>query len=59
MSLPDEIVFLFDCDNTRLDNDRVQGRSLRTHLASEFGLSLYRKIRRPYGLPWCRRDASL
>jgi hypothetical protein len=39
MSLPDEIVFLFDCDNTRLDNDRVQGRSLRTHLASEFGLS--------------------
>jgi FMN phosphatase YigB (HAD superfamily) len=36
MSEPDEVVFLFDCDNTLLDNDRVQ-EDLRTHLASEFG----------------------
>jgi len=30
------IVFLLDCDNTLLDNDRVQ-RDLREHLAEEFG----------------------
>ena len=36
MSVPDEIVFLFDCDNTLLDNDRVQ-EDLRVHLAREFG----------------------
>ncbi|HVA40741.1 MAG TPA: HAD family hydrolase [Candidatus Binataceae bacterium] len=35
--MPDDIVFLLDCDNTLLDNDRVQS-DLRTHLASEFGL---------------------
>jgi FMN phosphatase YigB (HAD superfamily) len=29
-------VFLLDCDNTLLDNDRVQD-DLRAHLASEFG----------------------
>lgn len=33
---PDKVVFLVDCDNTLLDNDRVQ-EDLRTHLASEFG----------------------
>jgi FMN phosphatase YigB (HAD superfamily) len=33
---PDEVVFLLDCDNTLLDNDRVQD-DLREHLASEFG----------------------
>ena len=33
---PDEVVFLFDCDNTLLDNDRVQD-DVRAHLASEFG----------------------
>lgn len=32
----DEVVFLIDCDNTLLDNDRVQ-EDLRAHLASEFG----------------------
>jgi hypothetical protein len=32
----DDIVFLFDCDNTLLDNDRVQD-DLRAHLAAEFG----------------------
>ncbi len=32
----DEVVFLLDCDNTLLDNDRVQD-DLRQHLASEFG----------------------
>ena len=31
-----DIVFLVDCDNTLLDNDRVQG-DLRDHLAREFG----------------------
>jgi FMN phosphatase YigB (HAD superfamily) len=36
MSTPDEIVFLFDCDNTLLDNDRIQ-EDLRAHLAREFG----------------------
>jgi len=36
MSAPDGVVFLFDCDNTLLDNDRVQ-EDLRAHLAREFG----------------------
>jgi FMN phosphatase YigB (HAD superfamily) len=36
MKAPDDVVFLLDCDNTLLDNDRVQN-DLRTHLASEFG----------------------
>ncbi len=35
--MPDDIVFLLDCDNTLLDNDRVQS-DLRSHLACEFGL---------------------
>jgi FMN phosphatase YigB (HAD superfamily) len=36
MASPDEVVFLFDVDNTLLDNDRVQD-DLRSHLESEFG----------------------
>ena len=36
MTSPDGIVFLLDCDNTLLDNDRVQD-DLRDHLAIEFG----------------------
>jgi len=32
-----DIVFLIDCDNTLLDNDRVQ-RDLRDHLEREFGV---------------------
>ncbi|NRO97036.1 HAD family hydrolase [Paraburkholderia sp. NMBU_R16] len=36
MSAPDEVVFLLDCDNTLLDNDRVQ-EDLRAHLTREFG----------------------
>jgi FMN phosphatase YigB (HAD superfamily) len=36
MSAPDDVVFLFDCDNTLLDNDRVQD-DLRAQLAQEFG----------------------
>lgn len=36
MSAPDDVVFLFDCDNTLLDNDRVI-EDLRAHLAREFG----------------------
>ncbi|HXS51437.1 MAG TPA: HAD family hydrolase [Usitatibacter sp.] len=33
---PDSTVFLLDCDNTLLDNDRVQ-EDLRRHLTREFG----------------------
>ncbi len=36
MSVTDDVVFLFDCDNTLLDNDRVVS-DLREHLANEFG----------------------
>jgi FMN phosphatase YigB (HAD superfamily) len=36
MKAPEEVVFLFDCDNTLLDNDRVV-EDLRTHLESECG----------------------
>ena len=36
MSAPHDDVFLLDCDNTLLDNDRVQD-DLRAHLAREFG----------------------
>ena len=36
MSAPAPIVFLLDCDNTLLDNDRVI-EDLRAHLASQFG----------------------
>jgi FMN phosphatase YigB (HAD superfamily) len=38
MSTQDKIVFLFDCDNTLLDNDRIQA-DLRAHLTREFGLA--------------------
>ena len=34
--MPHPLVFLFDCDNTLLDNDRVQA-DLRAHLDQEFG----------------------
>jgi hypothetical protein len=33
---PYEVVFLFDLDNTLLENDRVQD-DLRNHLEREFG----------------------
>ena len=36
MKAPEDIVFLFDCDNTLLDNDSVVV-DLRVHLESEFG----------------------
>jgi FMN phosphatase YigB (HAD superfamily) len=36
MTSPDKVVFLFDVDNTLLDNDRVQD-DLRSHLEHEFG----------------------
>jgi FMN phosphatase YigB (HAD superfamily) len=36
MSTPDDVVFLFDCDNTLLDNDRVV-EDLRAHMTREFG----------------------
>jgi FMN phosphatase YigB (HAD superfamily) len=35
---PPDVVFLFDCDNTLLDNDRLQD-DLRRHLESEFGFA--------------------
>jgi FMN phosphatase YigB (HAD superfamily) len=38
MSTPDNIVFLFDCDNTLLDNDRIQA-DLRAYLTREFGIA--------------------
>jgi len=37
MSVRDNVVFLFDCDNTLLDNDCVQA-DLRSHLEQEFGV---------------------
>ena len=37
MTSPDKVVFLFDVDNTLLDNDHVQN-DLRNHLESEFGV---------------------
>jgi len=37
MTSPKEILFLFDVDNTLLDNDRVQD-DLRNHLEREFGV---------------------
>jgi FMN phosphatase YigB (HAD superfamily) len=36
MTAPKEVLFLFDVDNTLLDNDRVQD-DLRNHLEREFG----------------------
>ncbi|PYO29685.1 MAG: haloacid dehalogenase [Gemmatimonadetes bacterium] len=36
MTTPDDVVFLLDCDNTLLDNDRV-AEDLRDHLVREFG----------------------
>jgi FMN phosphatase YigB (HAD superfamily) len=36
--MTDDLVFLFDVDNTLLDNDRVQA-DLRLHLEQEFGLA--------------------
>ncbi|MEO8017052.1 MAG: HAD family hydrolase [Pseudomonadota bacterium] len=36
MQKPDDFVFLFDCDNTLLDNDQVQA-DLKAHLQREFG----------------------
>lgn len=38
MKTPEKIVFLLDCDNTLLDNDRVRD-DLRTHLEREFGIA--------------------
>lgn len=35
-SAPHDVVFLFDCDNTLLDNDHVLA-DLRTHMMREFG----------------------
>src|SRR5450759_3459853 len=37
MTEPHDIVFLFDVDNTLLDNDRVQS-DLRDHLAENYGV---------------------
>jgi FMN phosphatase YigB (HAD superfamily) len=37
MTTPEEVLFLFDVDNTLLDNDRVQA-DLRNHLEREYGV---------------------
>ena len=37
MRSPDEVVFLFDVDNTLLDNDHVE-KDLRRHMEREFGV---------------------
>lgn len=37
MNAKPDITFLFDCDNTLLDNDQVQ-QDLRSHLEQQFGL---------------------
>jgi FMN phosphatase YigB (HAD superfamily) len=36
VSAPHDVVFFLDCDNTLLDNDRIE-RDLREHLARELG----------------------
>jgi len=50
-----DIVFLFDCDNTLLDNDRVQA-DLKSHLQREFGAAdserywtIYEELRNEVG----------
>ena len=55
MTMPADVVFLLDCDNTLLDNDRVQD-DLRDHLAQEFGpasrdryWSIFEQLRRELG----------
>jgi FMN phosphatase YigB (HAD superfamily) len=52
---PDSVVFLLDCDNTLLDNDRVQ-EDLRRHLTHEFGAAncrrywdIFEELRRELG----------
>jgi len=37
MTVPAEVVFLFDVDNTLLDNDRIE-KDLRQHIEHEFGV---------------------
>ena len=37
MTLPDKVVFLFDVDNTLLDNDRVEN-DIQRHMEREFGV---------------------
>lgn len=55
MTMLHDVVFLFDCDNTLLDNDQVQA-DLRAHLEAEFGgleseryWSLYEALRSEVG----------
>ena len=55
MTSPQEVVFLFDVDNTLLDNDRVQD-DLRNHLEREFGAetrdrywAIFEKMRAEFG----------
>jgi FMN phosphatase YigB (HAD superfamily) len=55
MTTQHDLVFLIDCDNTLLDNDRVQA-DLGAHLESEFGVpesqrywSLYEALRSEVG----------
>jgi FMN phosphatase YigB (HAD superfamily) len=50
--MPEDVVFLFDCDNTLLDNDHVEV-DLQTHLEREFGPQKPGSIGRRLG-PLCR-----
>ena len=55
MTSHDEIVFLFDVDNTLLDNDRVED-DLRRHIEREFGaetrdryFAIFEELRAEFG----------
>jgi FMN phosphatase YigB (HAD superfamily) len=54
MSNPINIVFLFDVDNTLIDNDRVQA-DLKEHLEQEYGIAArdrYWEILEICGMNW-------
>ncbi len=62
-ALPD-VVFLLDCDNTLLDNDRIE-QDLREHLAREFGAvnrdrywAIFEQLRGELGLRRLPRSAA-
>jgi FMN phosphatase YigB (HAD superfamily) len=55
MTSPDEVVFLFDVDNTLLDNDRVEN-DLQRHIEREFGaetrdryFAIFEELRAEFG----------
>ena len=44
MNAPHDVVFLFDCDNTLLDNDDPDARAYAVGPASDILLALYGRI---------------